>query len=286
MESRYSCYSQYNNYEIYNYEPQNCKNELVIPDTCRYLYINLESKYNKLPTKLSDNIEVIICNDNGLFITELPQLPLSLKKLCCYNNNIKYLPEYLPISLENLACYINPLVSMPQLPSNLYILDAYATYIIRYPELPNKIINFSCGNNFYKPRKYDIITKVEIIPNIPKSLEIFKCDYNNLSELPELTDKLYLFNCFGNPIKYINNHNYEIIKNIYVNFGIYLDRYSYFGININETLFYTLDNYNYYEFFGFLDSDIKFFCDNSRKIISENYNIYDFWRISDIKWKI
>ena len=100
----------------------------------------------------------------------------------------------------------------PNLPNSLGIFNCFGTYIPYLEMLPDNLMDLNCGNNSYKPRSWDIEPCIKHISNIPRSLVIFRCDYNNLSELPELIDSLKIFDCRGNPIKYITPHNYEIIK--------------------------------------------------------------------------
>ena len=57
-------------------------------------------------------------------LNELPKLPYSLQRLCCYNNNLTELPE-LPDSLQRLYCYNNNLTSLPELPDSLKYLNCY-----------------------------------------------------------------------------------------------------------------------------------------------------------------
>ena len=259
-----------------------------VPKNCKCLEIINENNSKKLSTIiLPDSIEVIVCTERYKFINELPEiLPSSLKYLACYTNNLKYLPN-LPSLLEFLECYENPLIEIPELPENLYMLHSYSTYIKEYPSLPSKLINFSCGNDsMTNPDESEIISQVQQLPSyLPKTLEIFECDYNNLTELPELTDKLYLFNCRNNPIKFISHYNYEIIKNMYVKFGIYIKSSTVCGININNTLFYPYGNdYNYCEFFEFSDSDIELFAKNTKIMISEDISTCNMWDITDIMW--
>ena len=265
----------YDENDIFCYDM--AEKNISIPNTCKYLevladydkytkYIKKFKKYKKLPAILPNNIEVITFENN--IISSLPEiLPSSLKYLCCNTNNIEYLPN-LPISLQFIDCYENPLIEMPKLPENLYMLNSYTTYIKKYPELPNKLIHFSCGNNGFNRPNYEYFIQVEHISKIlPKSLQVFMCDNNNLTELPELTENLYLFNCRNNPIKFISHNNYEIIKNMYVKYGINNSNNSMCGININNTLFYPYgDNYNYSEFFDFSNSDVEILRKNT-----ENY---------------
>ena len=66
---------------------------------------------------LSDDGKILNLSD--LDITELPELPQTLKILYCSNNQLTELPE-LPQTLEILNCYNNQLKELPELPKTIY----------------------------------------------------------------------------------------------------------------------------------------------------------------------
>ena len=54
-------------------------------------------------------------------LTELPELPDTLKTLFCFDNKLTELPE-LPDTLKTLICYNNKLTELPELPDTLEYL--------------------------------------------------------------------------------------------------------------------------------------------------------------------
>ena len=83
---------------------------------------------------------------DNLKLTELPELPNSLKGLYCYNNKLTELPE-LPNSLKGLYCFNNNLTELPELPNSLEILYCYNNNLTELPELPNSLEYLYCFNN-------------------------------------------------------------------------------------------------------------------------------------------
>jgi Leucine-rich repeat (LRR) protein len=80
-------------------------------------------------------IECIYCH-----LSKLPELPNSLLKLSCGNNQLTSLPE-LPKSLKELYCRYNKLTELPELPNTLQYL--------------------SCSKNqFIKKQKYIYLIKI------------------------------------------------------------------------------------------------------------------------------
>jgi hypothetical protein len=73
---------------------------------------------------------------------------------------------------------------LPELPINLKELHCYHNNLIELPALPNK-------------------------------LRFLDCTTNKLTELPELPETLTGLLCENNNIKYLSQHNCEVIKNIY-----------------------------------------------------------------------
>ena len=112
----------------------------------RYEYNN----FDEIPNY--DNIIYLDCSYNKL--TELPELPKSLKKLRCKYNKLTSLPK-LPNSLKLLSCENNQLTSLPELPNSLIKLVCWNNQLTSLPELPNSLQHLSCDNNkFIKKVKY------------------------------------------------------------------------------------------------------------------------------------
>ncbi len=81
-------------------------------------------------------------------MTSLPELPNSLSKLECFNNQLTSLPV-LPNSLKYLYCFNNTLTSLPVLPNYLITLNCCNNNISCFPVFPNSIALglFNIANN-------------------------------------------------------------------------------------------------------------------------------------------
>ncbi len=76
--------------------------------------------------------------------------------------------------------------------------------LTKLPELPNNIKQLHCYRN-----------KLIYLPALPNKLIFLDCGYNKLTELPELPETLSGLWCENNNIKYLSQHNCEVIKNIH-----------------------------------------------------------------------
>ena len=90
-----------------------------LPSNLLYLYSTI-TQLTELP-QLPPRLLSLGCIFN-IGITELTQLPSSLKRLCCGWTSIIKLPQ-LPDSLEVLCCQNTPITELPPLPSSLTELD-------------------------------------------------------------------------------------------------------------------------------------------------------------------
>ena len=89
----------------------------------------------------------------------------------CSNCNLSQLPD-LPKSLKYLNCSFNKLVKLPDLPNSLSELHCFENNLIELPNLPNSLTSLACyGNKLIK------------LPNLPNLLEFLCCEKNNLTEL-------------------------------------------------------------------------------------------------------
>ena len=110
-----------------------------------YNQINLEINENQLiKDHLNDTGEFL--DIGGLNITELPELPETIKTLFCDRNKLTKLPE-LPKGLINLYCYNNNLTELPELPEGLELLDCEDNKLTELPELPKTLQILGCRNN-------------------------------------------------------------------------------------------------------------------------------------------
>ena len=84
------------------------------------------------------NIYVKTFNNN---ISYLPELPLYLRRLLCFNCNLKELPNLSEfINIKYLDCSRNNLKELNNLPINLCKLDCSFNELINLDNLPKKLI--------------------------------------------------------------------------------------------------------------------------------------------------
>jgi Leucine-rich repeat (LRR) protein len=76
----------------------------------------------------------------------LPNLPQTLIRLDCYNNQLTSLPN-LPPNLIYLSCYNNQLTSLPNLPPTLTRLICFDNKLTILPNLPPTLISLGCSGN-------------------------------------------------------------------------------------------------------------------------------------------
>jgi len=127
-------------------------NEPTIQETEKIL-TGIKSLYEKY-----HNIVELYCYNEELY--HLPTiLPKSLRKLDCNNNCIVTLPE-LPDSLEVLNCSVNKIKCLPiKLPSNLKILNCSRNYLVMLPkDLPETIMEIDCSKYYHAHMKHKIVT--------------------------------------------------------------------------------------------------------------------------------
>jgi len=124
--------------------------------------------------KLPDTLESLIClgNEN---LTELTELPKSLKKIHCFNNKLTRLPE-LPKTLHTLICNKNQLTSLPELPETLKILDCRDNQLTFLPKIPESIAVLIHYNNQFTSAYKTNLPK----PKIKEQLN-FLSSFNNKS---------------------------------------------------------------------------------------------------------
>jgi Leucine-rich repeat (LRR) protein len=109
---------------------------------------------------------------HGEDLRKLPPYPLiGLTKISCYDNYLTELPE-LPVTLEELYCYQNELTELPELPQSLIILSCGTNNLTELPELPQSLIILGCGNN-----------NLTALPELPITVETFDCRCNNIKYL-------------------------------------------------------------------------------------------------------
>ncbi len=107
-------------------------------------------KFNKWPVNQVkyDEIKGIYCCENGISMSNLPELPMSLEMLWCAENNLSQIPD-LPECIKLLVCYSNPLYeinvgeySTPE----LHVFVANNTNICEVNDLSGKISKLYLGD--------------------------------------------------------------------------------------------------------------------------------------------
>lgn len=110
-------------------------------------------------------------------VTSLPELPKGLKHLSYTDTQLETLP-YLPEHLERLG--VTGIKVLPKLPESLTDLHCTRSYITELPKLPKNLIRLSCYGSAIKK-----------LPQLPKKLELLDVAMTPLTELPELPDTLF-----------------------------------------------------------------------------------------------
>lgn len=159
-----------------------------------------------LPVYLRE-LKFVKCN-----ITYLPELPKTLIKLYCQENQIEKLPE-LPTSLSTLECHNNKLIELPELPSNLIHLICSDNKLTSLPTLPEELEMLCCTYNkiekipnwpLFLVKLYITHNKFKELPEVEPSknnLEILYCGENKLEKLPRLSTYLTILVCYENKLK-------------------------------------------------------------------------------------
>ena len=146
-----------------------------------FKHYNNETKKNILKNlKYCKKLEILNCTGCSFDeLTELPELPNTLKVLQCCRNNLTRLPK-LPNTLKELDCWSNNLTELPELPNSLIELNCWSNNLTELPKLPNTLTKLCCQDN-----------NLTELPELPNSLKKLSCINNNLIELPDLPE-----NCF------------------------------------------------------------------------------------------
>jgi hypothetical protein len=183
-----------------------------------------------------NSITHIVCIWNNL--TQLPQLPHSLKILYCNNNKLTQLPQ-LHHSLEKLICYGNKLTQLPKLPHSLKTLLCTSNNLTQLPQLPHSLKELYCCYN-----------KLTQLPTLPYSLKVLNCYNNKLKQLPQniiYCRRLDFINYNSNPIELttqqINFMNWVKERNrIIINNTIYNDPQNTHNSHIQQSLLKNINN--------------------------------------------
>lgn len=137
-------------------------------------------------TRILTNIPSIIhlkkakyLNVNHNSLTELPELPKTLKQIVAHTNQITHLPS-LPKGLYNLRISDNQLTQLPPLPKGLHQLEVCNNPLQSLPRLPATLHQLSCSG-----------TLITELPQLPNGLWMMTlCRNTHLNALPVLPETL------------------------------------------------------------------------------------------------
>lgn len=152
------------------------------------LFLNCSSNQLTSLSLLPNFLDTLRCSFN-YNLNSLPNLPLSLLELSCYQCGLSSLPN-LPTTLIYLNCEENTISSLPSpLPDSLKTLVCDHNNLLSLPVLSNSIVVLYCR---YNP--------LSTLPNLPSTLISLSCDNCQLSTLPSLPINLYSLSCSHNQL--------------------------------------------------------------------------------------
>jgi hypothetical protein len=110
--------------------------------------------------------------ENNKSLNKILFFPDNLERLEIVKTSLKTLPNFNE-KLRSLILVENQFEYLPNLPKNLVFLNCSENQLIELPSLPNLKYLF-CNKN-----------KLIRLPLLPLTLEVFSCDNNKLTKLPE-----------------------------------------------------------------------------------------------------
>jgi Leucine-rich repeat (LRR) protein len=143
-------------------------------------------------------------------------MPRNLIVLNCSENNLTQLPQ-LPQTLKILYCFGNPLSGPPKwFPDSLTMLDISGCDLEELPDrLPKSLNNLKCNNN----KLYKLPEK------LPSELNSLNCSYNQITELPQLPIKLLVINAKANKLTIFDFTNVRANMSICIDDNLDLPQY-------------------------------------------------------------
>lgn len=182
------------------------KNLTVLPDLSRFYqlveFVCDDNQLTELPI-LPITLRRLRCNGN--LLTQLPKLNPELILLDCYNNRLTDLPELMCSSLRWLNCSYNQLTELPELNPELVLLDCFDNQLESLPVLKHSSLRWlDCSNNHLKKlpelneRLYEIVCINNMLTDLPvlnNDLFTLICDRNQIGRLPRLNQNLCHLSC-------------------------------------------------------------------------------------------
>lgn len=170
----------------------------------RLVKLNCSSNRITQIINIPNSLKKLECFNN--LITSLDNLPENLEHLSCEFNNIKFL-DNLPTNLKYLVCGSNPIESLDYLPNGLIKLECCETPIYSLNCLPNSLLTLNIQNNpnlktivlplFLDALIFDGCNLINLLENIPETLRFLCCQehkINNLDEIKKQHPKLKIKN--------------------------------------------------------------------------------------------
>ena len=261
-----------------------CTDFLKLPKILSHLDIESDSckiKINELPNLTTLHIkcsEKNNINDGNVDLSELHDLPNTLREMVCSytkltylnnlpnnskvinlnNNNLTSLDNIqIPNKLQNLSIRNNKLLSFPSLYNNsLKFLDISFNELMEFPKIIGEIKNLKELNISNNKIKGNII--------LPNSLKIIDCSNNEITEIDNFPNQLITFIGNNNQLKIIPPiHNK--LKHIYLNDNP-IEYLPALHNNINLHLNGKIKDIE-------ISNDIKFDSKSSFSFYIENYDI-------------
>ncbi|MFY7965268.1 MAG: hypothetical protein ACOVO1_10255, partial [Chitinophagaceae bacterium] len=160
-----------------------------LPPNCTYLQM-FNCNLSSIPLAILNSTKLEDLDVSYNLLTNIPNLPNSLKGFDCSNNRLTTLPQ-LPINLEFLNCAKNNISVLPTLHNNLTVLICSYNKITNIPVFPVNIYRLECDNN--------LLTS---IPIIPANAGVINFTSNLLTSFPNILRKAQAFDYklvhFGN----------------------------------------------------------------------------------------
>ena len=151
-------------------------------------YLDVPNEMQEYLESLPDDITLLDLSNRNL--TKLPNISrfIKLEILYCNNNQITQL-DNLPNTLKILFCYSNQITQLDNLPNSLQSLDCSYDQITQLDNLPNSLKELYCSNN-----------QITQLDNLPNSLQKLYCYDNEITQLDHLPNLLQTLFCYNNEL--------------------------------------------------------------------------------------
>jgi hypothetical protein len=204
--------------------------------------LNISYRNLKVLPEISENIKVLICNNNE--IENIEYLPKNVLYLDCSFNNLKNCNFIKDTNLHSLIIKGNRDIVIDVIPSSLKFLDCSFCKIKSLPYLNNIEVLICKGNKLVNLTLNESIQNLDASKNLlvninkfPTNMNIINLSNNKIKELPEFGPNLISLNLQDNPLII------EKIPEIPILFGL-LNLTSYVFKNVPKINKHTLIKYS------------------------------------------